>query len=280
MSVSAPVTRPVDSLQGSLTRLKECRNGRFLFLRTDRYIGRALALYGEYCEAESALFAQILGPGDVAVEFGANIGAHTVQLGRLVGPHGQVLAFEPQRVIFQLLCANLALNDVFNVRTFQAGAGAAAGAMIVPPVDYHHPDSNFGGLSLLANGEGEAVQIIALDDFLLPALKLIKIDIEGMELAALQGARATITRHRPVLYVENDRAENSAALISMIMELGYDLWWHIAPVYRPDNHENVPFDIFGNMVSVNMVGIPRGADIQMAGFKPILSPQDVWDAPE
>jgi FkbM family methyltransferase len=260
-----------------LTRLKECKDGRFLFLRTDRYIGRALELYGEYCEAEARVFAQLLGPGDVVVELGANIGAHTVPLGRLVGPTGLVVAFEPQRVIFQLLCANLALNEIFNVRTLQAGAGAVAGEMIVPPVDYTAPESNFGGVQLETSGAGEIVPVIPLDSISLPRLKLIKIDIEGMEAAALEGARATIVRHRPVLYMENDRAENSAALISLVMGLGYNLWWHVAPIYRPDNYEGVKVDIFGNMVSANMVAIPVESSIQMAGFRAILSPEDAWD---
>jgi FkbM family methyltransferase len=245
-------------------------------LRADRYIGRALELYGEYCEAESAVFAQIAGPGDVVVELGANIGAHTVALGRQVGPTGQVLAFEPQRVIFQILCANLALNNVFNVRTFHAGAGETASVMVVPGLDYGLPETNFGGVSLATAGEGETVPVIALDSLDLPRLKLMKIDVEGMEIPALLGARGQIARHRPVLYVENDRADNSAALIKTIMDLGYNLWWHIAPIFRPDNYQGVPFDIFGNVVSINMICVPVEAPIGMTGFPQIMSPEARW----
>jgi len=263
-------------MNDSLTRLKASRHGQFLYLRADRYIGRALELYGEYCEAESAVFGLIAGPGDVVVEMGANIGAHTVALGRQVGPQGQVLAFEPQRVIFQILCANLALNNILNVRAIQAGVGEAAGAMVVPALDYAYPDWNFGGVSLAADGEGETVPVVALDSFELPRLKLIRIDVEGMEVPALLGARGQIARHRPVLYVENDRADKSAALISTIMAMGYDLWWHIAPIYRADNYQGVPFDIFGNIVSINMICLPVEAGIELPGFRRITSPAEDW----
>ena len=90
----------------------------------DLYIGRSLDLYGEYSEGEIDLFGQIVQPGQVVVEVGANIGAHTVFLAHRSGPAARVLAFEPQRIVFQTLCANLALNSITNV---DASAGRRRG---------------------------------------------------------------------------------------------------------------------------------------------------------
>jgi len=56
-------------------------------------------------------FRQLVQPGWSILDIGANMGAHTIALARLVGPTGKVLSFEPQRIIFQALCANVALND-------------------------------------------------------------------------------------------------------------------------------------------------------------------------
>jgi FkbM family methyltransferase len=151
------------------------------------------------------VFAQLLSPGDVVFEVGANIGAHTVQLASLVGDNGQVHALEPQRIIFQLLCANVALNDAFNVRAYQVAVGQCGGTSKVPPIDYRRPGSNFGGVSLIGCAAGEDVPLIALDSLASPALRLLKIDVEGMKLAVIAGARRQIVRHRPGLYVENDR---------------------------------------------------------------------------
>ena len=76
-----------------------------LFLPSDLYVGRSLELYGESSEFEGELFAQLCRPGQIVVEVGAHIGSHTIHLAKLVGPAGTVYAFEPQRIIFQIMCA-------------------------------------------------------------------------------------------------------------------------------------------------------------------------------
>lgn len=91
------------------------RHGTFLYNRQDEFVGRSLELYGEWSEAEILLFRQLIEPDCVVVEAGSNIGAHTVWFSRAVGDRGRVIAYEPQRSVFQLLCANLALNERFNV---------------------------------------------------------------------------------------------------------------------------------------------------------------------
>ena len=79
------------------TGTKDCRHGKLMYLLNDAYIGRSLDVYGEYSEGEIDLFRQLLRPGDVAIDVGANIGALTVPMARLVQPGGAVVAFEPQR---------------------------------------------------------------------------------------------------------------------------------------------------------------------------------------
>ena len=86
-----------------------------MYLLNDAYIGRSLDVYGEYSEGEIDLFRQLLRPGDVAIDVGANIGALTVAMARLVQPGGAIVAFEPQRAIFDILCDNLRLNGLANV---------------------------------------------------------------------------------------------------------------------------------------------------------------------
>ena len=133
-----------------------------------------------------------------------------------------MLAFEPQRIVFQTLCANMALNSITNTRCQQAALGEERGSLLVPALDYSRQD-NYGGLGLGDFQEGEEVEVLRLDDFALPHCRLIKVDVEGMELSVLRGGQGLIARHRPLLYVENDRQEKSAALIRFIASLGYDL---------------------------------------------------------
>lgn len=255
--------------------LKQCRHGPMLFLRGDQYVGRSLELYGEFSELESTLFSQIVRPGFHVAEIGANIGTHTVPIARLAGPSGRVLAFEPQRVIHQILCANLALNGLFNVNIRQAGVGASPGHLRVPPVDYA-AIGNFGGISLEDSSDGEEVPIVRLDDQDLPALHFIKIDVEGMEHDVLAGARQTVARHRPVMYVENDRKEKSAALIRLLEELDYRLYWHTPPLFNPANFAGNAVNVFDNIVSANILCMPRESAIVLNGFRQVAGPDDWW----
>jgi FkbM family methyltransferase len=199
---------------GSFNELALCRHGPMLFNRHDRYIGASLRRYGEFSPGETRLFAQLVGPGATVVEVGANIGAHTVPLSRMVGPGGAVHAFEPQRLVFQTLCANLALNSCANVHAHHAAVGNADGEIAVP---FLPPDqlANFGGLSLLGASSGARVPLRTLDSLGLAACALIKLDLEGMEIEALQGGAALVDRLRPLLYVENDREAQAQVLVAL-----------------------------------------------------------------
>lgn len=251
-------------------RVKPCRYGAMAFNVHDRYVGRSLDLYGEFSEGEVEMFRHLVRPGDVVLDVGANVGAHTLFLARRVGPGGRVVAFEPQRVVFQTLCANVALNSVTNVWCHPAAAGAVAGEVAVPPVDYARP-GNFGGVSV-GGAAGERVPVVALDGLDLPRCRLIKVDVEGAEEGVLRGAAGLIARDRPVLYVENDRRERSAGLVRYVAGLEYDLYWHRPPLFNPANHAGKTENVFGAVVSVNMVCVPRGAGWRVEGLPPVEVP--------
>ena len=258
--------------------LVNTRHGMMLANRNDQYVGQSLIHYGEFSEGESHLFRQLVGPGDVVVEAGANIGAHTVMLSRLVGDAGRVLAYEPQRIVFQTLCANLGLTQCVNVHALQQGLGAARGEMSCPAVD-PRASNNFGGLSLLPGGGGEAVAVTTLDALNLQQCRLLKADVEGMEREVLLGARETLARCRPVLYLENDRTAKSPDLIQLVMELGYRVWWHITPLFNPQNFAGNATNLFGNTVSINIFCQPKESAKVVEGLREITSPSDEWNAP-
>jgi FkbM family methyltransferase len=256
--------------------LRECRWGTMLYNKNDAYVGRSIAKYGEYSWHEHHVFSQLLKPGNVVVEAGANIGAHTVPLARLVGAQGGVLAFEPERFNFQTLCANLALNSCTNVWALNQAVGAANGMIQVPSVDPRQPN-NFGGVTLRTGGGADVVPVRTVDSLQLGTCNAIKVDVEGMEIEVLQGARETILRHRPALYVENDREERSAALIELVQSLGYDLYWHTPPLFNAENFAGDAEDIFQGIVSINMICVPSESQSNVQGFRRIRSPADKWN---
>lgn len=237
-----------------MNELKSCRYGPMAFNKNDLYIGRSMQVYGEFSEGECHVFRQFVRPGATVVEVGANIGAHTVPLAKMVGSAGAVYAFEPQRIVFQTLCANLALNNLTNVFAFQMAVGESEGSIFVPKLDYGKTN-NFGGLALGSYQSGEQVSVTSLDSLNLSSLQLLKLDVEGMERSVLLGAQKTIQRFKPFLYVENDREEKSRQLISTIAELGYAMYWHVVPLFNRENFFGVEENIFEGLVSKNMICI-------------------------
>ncbi len=254
--------------------LVRARHGLFLYNRNDAYIGKSLAAYGEYCETECRVFLQLCRPGDCVIEAGSNIGVHTVPMAKAVGAQGRVFAFEPQRVVFQTLCANLALNSLTNVESHWAAVGNEAGEVRIPEIDYTRP-GNFGGLAVDGFDEGRQVPQIALDDYLdLPHLRFIKVDVEGMEDKVLRGAEKTIATHRPYLYLENDRVEKSEALIRQVMDMGYKPYWHLPRLFEPNNFFGNEENLFGRIISVNMFCVPEELSPDLTGFQPVDDPTE------
>jgi len=272
----APRREPVVAgAKWSYVGLSEWRYGLIAYNRNDEYIGRSLATYGEYSQFEVEFLTAWLRPGDVVLEAGANIGPVTVPLARAVGPTGCVYAYEPQRLVFQLLCANLALNELGNVVAQPRALGAQAGTARVPAIPPSQAH-NFGGVALSADAGGEPVSMERIDDLGLADCRLVKIDVEGMEAEVLAGARETIARLRPLLYLENDRADRSPPLIGLVQSLGYRAFWHLPPLFNPDNFAGRAENLFGNTGSVNMFCVPAESGLHLAGLTEVAGPDDTW----
>jgi FkbM family methyltransferase len=248
-----------------------------LYNAHDLHIGLSLQLYGEWAEAELELLGLFLQPGDVAVDVGANVGTHTIFFARRVGPAGLVHAFEPQRIVFQTLCANVALNSLTNVHAHPVAVGSAPGVARVPAIDYHRP-ANFGGVSLAGVTDGEAVPVRPLDELDLPRCKLLKMDVEGMELPVLEGARGLLARCRPLIYLENNDARRSRALIEALLALDYRLFWHFSRFYNPGNFAGNPENVFGKLVDLNMIAVSRDLAPGFESFPAVAGPGDTGEA--
>lgn len=131
-----------------------------------------------------------------AVDVGAGIGNHTLWLAAVCGLH--VEAFEP--LDYHRLRDNLALNPGIDVTAHPCALGDAARLGEVTPAPAH--------VTGRALTDEDGVPVETLDSQRLSDVRIIKIDVEGMEPEVLRGARATIRRWHPVLYVE---AQDEAA---------------------------------------------------------------------
>jgi len=267
-AVPARVPNLPSVLRDKIVIDEDCRYGRMMYLSNDAYVGRSFAQYGEFSEGEVDIFRQILKPGMLVIDAGANIGAHTVPMAQFVSPGGAVFAFEPFRFLAQMCCANVVLNGLTNVRVSHYALGAEHGVLHVPPIDFTL-DDNYGGSALGKWEYGERVPQMTIDELGLPIIHLIKADVEGMEKDVLYGGRNTIQEHKPYMYVENNQGDDpdrSRALIEQIHELGYKAFWHYPPLYNPKNWRGNTTDVFAQknaageivtIISSNMICIPE-----------------------
>jgi FkbM family methyltransferase len=174
------------------------------------------------------------GDGVVAIDCGANIGVHTIEWAAAMTGWGSVLSIEAQERIYYALAGNIAINNCFNAIALHAAVSSESGIMKIPNPNYLVPAS-FGSLELRqrANNEfiGQSVnytentvdiRTVALDEFNLPRVDFIKLDIEGMELEALEGAANMIEKSRPILLVEKIKT-NAEQLGRWLEGRGYTL---------------------------------------------------------
>jgi len=237
------------------TKTKACRHGIFAYSPADKFIGAALDRYGEYSEIEVQALLALLPPNGVAVDVGANIGCITVPL---ASKARFVVAFEPQRITFQHLCANLALNGLRNVYAVPAGVGRKSGLVKIAQADFDAPQ-NVGSARMIEDAAGETTFLYRLDDYLGPC-HLIKIDVEGMELDVIEGARHTIATHRPALSIEADRSEQAPPVIALLRGLGYRVWWFLSPLYNPANFAGDSENAWPNILAINLLALPEGRE--------------------
>lgn len=154
------------------------------------------------------------GDGVVAVDCGANIGILTLEWANFMTQWGSVISIEAQEKVFYALAGNIALNNCFNVKAMNAAAGAENKKIKIPELDHSMP-ATFGSFELkkksdefigqFVNYEEEKcveVNQITIDSLNLTRLDFLKIDVEGMELEVLQGAKNTILEKKPFLMIE------------------------------------------------------------------------------
>ena len=158
----------------------------------------------------------------IAIDCGANIGVHTIEWAKSMYGWGEVIAIEAQERLYYALAGNIAINNCFNAVALHAAVGATCGQISVPVPNYMLP-SSFGSLELrkrdnneyigqiidYSSSKTQAIRMLSIDSFNASRLDFVKIDVEGMELEVLEGARNSIERQRPVLLIESIKVDNT-----------------------------------------------------------------------
>jgi FkbM family methyltransferase len=190
---------------------------------------------------DKRVYLSFVRPGDVVLDVGANVGAHTVFLSHLVRNDGRVLAFEPLALNIDALRHTISRRSrIPNIRVFELAVGNPATAreevvMRVPGEDLTQASLRWQGAESWqqrADIREYKVALTSLDAERevrdLPSIGFVKIDVEGGELDVLKGGAQTLRRHHPLIYCEvYDEWTSSfdyspAELLGFAWSLGYD----------------------------------------------------------
>jgi FkbM family methyltransferase len=188
----------------------------------------------KWFEKETVFVARWLRPGMTAIDIGANLGVYCLPMARLVGPKGQVFAYEPATETRRLLALSKAKNGADNLQIIGAALsdGEREGHLVLGT------SSELNALG--GSGPGERVQITSLDaedqarswgdiDFL-------KIDAEGEEEKILAGAGSFFAKHSPLVMFEMKAADKlNETLPAAFAAMGFGLYRLLAgaPVLVP-----------------------------------------------
>jgi FkbM family methyltransferase len=145
--------------------------------------------------------------GRNVVDGGSNIGFMSLLFSEAVGENGLVYSFELQRIIYQVGCANAALNGKTNIISFNMALSDESNEMVgFSTIDYSGENISSTGIRTeIAFGTidyYDRIKTIALDDLNIPNVGLIKLDLEGYEPQALKGMWSTVDRCRPNMVIE------------------------------------------------------------------------------
>ncbi|MEO8481492.1 MAG: class I SAM-dependent methyltransferase [Acidobacteriota bacterium] len=205
VTVDVKAASAQDSIAARLrgARARDTPHGRMMSLEGD-LISAQFDAFGAHTRNELAMLLSFLRPGDAVLDVGAHIGSFAVPIARRVGPSGLVIAIEPDDLNLELLYENVAANAVGDEVVI---VRAIAGEPTVP-LRAVEEITNTGAWHFVPDVSATAARTAQTVDEIASAtlgqrrVRLVKVDVEGMEPSALRSAHATIAASRPLIYCE------------------------------------------------------------------------------
>lgn len=219
----------------------------------DYVVSNYIRREGTFEPQELQIYKSLVQEDDVVLDIGAHVGGYTIPLAGHVGRRGSVHAFEPFRLIYQLLIANAAVNGISNIyghnlalgqhEEFREVKGPALtqASNIGATRVFDQAAPHFVREHVLQYGDEETVRIAPLDAMSFKRVDFMKVDVEGALEMVLAGAQQTIHTHRPILAVEHEGGSPPSELLAwgyrcfLVLPL-HDLWACV-PHEKVSRHE-------------------------------------------
>ena len=179
------------------------------------------------------VLAEYVKKASFIIDVGAHVGSHTVMYKKL-NPSSIVYSFEPQKLLYKLLCYNVSDNCLQNVYSYNNAVGEGVYDAEMNPYstdgensmqEIEYGSSNVYNLAGVQVGSGgEKIKVISLDALKMNRCEFLKIDVEGYEPNVLIGARNMIMSCRPVISFEVNSKKSpniETPSVEILNELGY-----------------------------------------------------------
>jgi FkbM family methyltransferase len=159
---------------------------------------------GEYFEKPIIDIAErYIKRGTAAIDVGANFGQMAIHFSKLAGENGKVYAFDADDYVFQVFQKNIAANKASNVVSVFGAVYSCEGRVFRFPKQDFVEFGAYGSYGLDPTADsGRNVTSITVDGLgIQEPISFMKVDVQGSDLFAMQGARQTIARHRmPIIF--------------------------------------------------------------------------------
>ena len=153
-------------------------------------------------------YKDLILPGNTVLDIGAYLGTHSVAFSQLVGETGKVISFEPQTDIFTLLEKTITENNITNVELHNNAVYNS-----IKKIQFSNTNNGKASIShirpRLPNPVKKEIQTITIDSLNLDRCDFMKIDVEMCEWVVLEGSKETITKYRPIIFVEIFKTPNN-----------------------------------------------------------------------
>jgi FkbM family methyltransferase len=192
----------------------------------DEYID--YSLYKGYFEVHTYLaMEKLVKKNMIVLDIGANMGAHCLNMAKLVGKKGKVIAFEPMKPVFEKLQKNLDLNKFENVKLEQI---ALAEKNEIKKIYFNHSYTS----KKTKSKKTEQIKLMTLDTYFnknkIEKVDFIKLDVDGYEYKILKGAKKTLKKFKPIIIMELGKytlesvGDNIKDLIDYLFSLNYKFY--------------------------------------------------------
>jgi FkbM family methyltransferase len=232
------------------------RHGKMSIPTDDTIIGKSLQLYGEWAMLELEKIMAFIPQGSTVVDVGACFGTHALAFAQATGTTGRVIAIEASRQNASILQQNTKPQDGYaKIEIIKAAVADREGLFF----DEHLAGDNSGGTYLSVQSEESTetgIGSVTLDSLELENVSLVKLDIEGMEAAALSGGADLLDRNRPVIFSEVNTLSDCSNVMRVLDAWDFRYFATVSNAFNPDNFNEYATDIFTGGSEVGLFSIP------------------------